>query len=207
MNSELAADMFVLGLPLAEKIIRPIVVYIFLIVGLRLAGKRELAQLNPFDLVVLLTISNTVQNAIIGEDTSVTGGIIGAFTLLSVNYMVIRFLFGHRRLDQIVVGKPTVLIRDGHIHRKGLARELITKAELMTILHRQGFARLEDVDRCELEPGGTFSITAREPRQHERFHAELLAKLDELSRQVSALREEVIAPAGGRGASAEGPAA
>src|SRR6478672_1096411 len=74
MDSKLFHDMFVLGLPVAEKILRPTVVYMFLVVGLRLAGKRELAQLNPFDLVVLLTLSNTVQNAIIGDDNSVTGG-------------------------------------------------------------------------------------------------------------------------------------
>jgi uncharacterized membrane protein YcaP (DUF421 family) len=87
MQMPLFHDMFTLGLPVAEKILRPILVYGFLIVGLRLAGKRELAQLNPLDLVVLLTLSNTVQNAIIGDDNSVTGGIIGAATLLIVNYM------------------------------------------------------------------------------------------------------------------------
>src|SRR5437762_13799513 len=106
-------DMFVMGLPLAEKILRPIIVYLFLIVGLRLAGKRELAQLNPFDLVVLLTLSNTVQNAIIGEDNSVTGGMIGAATLLVVNYAVVRFLYGHQRLDVLVEGGCDVLIEEG----------------------------------------------------------------------------------------------
>jgi len=86
MEAKLWSDMFHLGLPVIEKILRPVVVYGFLIVGLRLAGKRELAQLNPFDLVVLLTLSNTVQNAIIGDDNSVTGGLIGAATLLVINY-------------------------------------------------------------------------------------------------------------------------
>src|SRR5512143_65144 len=113
MTMKTLTDMFVLTLPLAEKMIRPIVVYLFLIVGLRLAGKREMAQLNPFDLVVLLTISNTVQNAIIGEDNSVTGGIIGAATLLAVNYLVVRFLYSHERLDRIIEGDPDVLIADG----------------------------------------------------------------------------------------------
>src|SRR6185369_6999103 len=86
-------DMFLLALPLAEKILRPIVVYTFLVISLRLSGKRELVQLNPFDLVVLLTLSNTVQNAIIGDDNTVTGGIIGATSLLAVNYLVVRFLY------------------------------------------------------------------------------------------------------------------
>src|SRR3954463_6865431 len=123
-------DMFVMGLPLAEKILRPIIVYLFLIVGLRLSGKRELAQLNPFDLVVLLTLSNTVQNAIIGEDNSVTGGIIGAISLLVANYLVVRFLYDHRKLEQAVEGSPDVLIDNGKIHTGRLKRELITHQEL-----------------------------------------------------------------------------
>src|SRR5690348_999687 len=103
-------DMVTLGVPLLEKILRPILVYLALVVLLRIFGKRELAQLNPFDLVVLLSLSNTVQNAIIGNDNSVTGGLIGAFTLLAMNYLVVRFLFRHRRLDQVVEGKSTTLI-------------------------------------------------------------------------------------------------
>src|ERR1700758_3394197 len=102
--------MFVMGLPLAEKILRPIVVYAFLVISLRLSGKRELVQLNPFDLVVLLTLSNTVQNAIIGDDNSVSGGLIGATSLLAVNYLVVRFLYKHKDLEQIVEGKADVLI-------------------------------------------------------------------------------------------------
>src|SRR5947209_19138549 len=119
-------DMFVLGLPLLENILRPVIVYFFLVIGLRLAGKRELAQLNPFDLVVLLTLSNTVQNAIIGEDNSVTGGIIGATALLVVNYLVVRFLYGHKRLDQIVEGQPALLIENGIVNERLLGKELIT---------------------------------------------------------------------------------
>src|SRR5438045_4315908 len=107
-------EMFMLSLPVLEKILRPIAVYVFLVLLLRVFGKRELAQLNPFDLVVLLSLSNTVQNAIIGDDNSVAGGFIGAFTLMLTNYVVIRFLFKHRRLDQVVEGRAAVLIRDGH---------------------------------------------------------------------------------------------
>src|SRR6185437_5435276 len=103
-------DMFALGLPIAEKVLRPIIVYAFLIVALRLAGKRELAQLNPFDLVVLLTLSNTVQNAIIGEDNSVTGGLIGAATLLLINHLVVKYLYSHEKLERLVEGDPDVII-------------------------------------------------------------------------------------------------
>jgi uncharacterized membrane protein YcaP (DUF421 family) len=96
-----------------EKMLRPFVVYFFLLIGLRLAGKRELAQLNAMDLVVLLTLSNTVQNAIIGPDNSLSGGLIGAVTLLAVNYAVVRFLFSHDKVDRIVEGEPAVLIVGG----------------------------------------------------------------------------------------------
>src|SRR5947208_13970383 len=112
---EIWKDLFVLGIPLLEKILRPILVYAFLVVSLRLSGKRELAQLNPFDLVVLLTLSNTVQNAIIGNDNSVLGGIIGAPTLLTVNYIVVRFLYSHETLDRIIEGQPVLLVENGQV--------------------------------------------------------------------------------------------
>src|SRR5438876_10963163 len=126
MNSTLFQNMFSLSLPVAEKVLRPVVVYVFLIVGLRLAGKRELAQLNPFDLVVLLTLSNTVQNAIIGEDNSVTGGVIGAATLLVVNYLVVRFMYSHARLERLIEGAPDVLVEGGEVRMDNCKRELIT---------------------------------------------------------------------------------
>src|SRR5882672_8971280 len=113
MHPTLFHDMFALALPISEKILRPIIVYMFLILGLRLAGKRELAQLNPFDLVVLLTISNTVQNAIIGEDNSITGGLIGAATLLLVNHAVVRYMYGHERIERLIEGDQEVLIENG----------------------------------------------------------------------------------------------
>src|ERR1700682_1416796 len=118
-------DIFVVAVPLAEKVLRPVLVYLSLVVLLRIFGKRELAQLNPFDLVVLLSLSNTVQNAIIGNDNSLTGGLIGAFSLLAMNYLVVRFLFRHRRLDQVFEGKPTTLIENGQVLRHALATDLL----------------------------------------------------------------------------------
>jgi uncharacterized membrane protein YcaP (DUF421 family) len=182
-----AHDMFVLTLPIAEKMLRPAIVYVFLVVALRVFGKRELAQLNPFDLVVLLSLSNTVQNAIIGEDNSVTGGLIGAFTLLAVNYLVVRFLFRHRRLDQIVEGASAVLIENGHVRQQALAKELLTEPELLTVAHRQGFKNLGEIERCVLEPCGTFFIEAKTPPIAERQHAELLAELEQIKRQLEQL--------------------
>ncbi|MGH9766761.1 MAG: DUF421 domain-containing protein [Blastocatellia bacterium] len=181
-------DMFWLSLPVAEKILRAIIVYLFLVVLLRIFGKRELAQLNPFDLVVLLSLANTVQNAIIGEDNSVTGGLIGAFTLLAANYLIVRFIFKHRRLDQFLEGEPTVLIEQGRIRQDGLSRELLTESELLVVAHRQGYASLEEVERCVLEPGGTFFFQGKKPPLAERQHAELLARLDHLDQQLAELR-------------------
>src|ERR1700723_3639317 len=120
-HSAIFNDMFQMQLPLLEKLLRPAIVYLALVVLLRVFGKRELAQLNPFDLAVLLSLSNTVQNAIIGNDNSLTGGVIGALTLLPINYMVIRSLFRHRRLDQLFEGKPTVLVDDGKVCKQALA--------------------------------------------------------------------------------------
>ena len=180
-------DIFVVGAPVAEKILRTVAVYFALVVFLRIFGKRELAQLNPFDLVVLLSLSNTVQNAIIGNDNSLTGGLVGAFTIMSVNYLVIRFLFRHRRLDQLFQGKPTVLIEHGRLVKKALCKELLTRAELLTMLHRQGFSGLEAVERCVLEPGGTFYIHGKTPPADQVQHEELVKYLKELDSKLSLL--------------------
>ena len=161
-------NMFALGLPIAEKILRPMVVYVFLIVGLRLAGKRELAQLNPFDLVVLLTLSNTVQNAIIGDDNSVTGGVIGASTLLFVNYVLVRFLYGHETLERLVEGDPDVLIENGDQVKTDCQKEAISVRELEAAAHKQGFASLDEVDRAVLDPSGSICVLRRRSRRRTR---------------------------------------
>ena len=181
-------DMFVLGLPILEKILRPVFVYAFLVISLRLSGKRELVQLNPFDLVVLLTLSNTVQNAIIGDDNSVSGGILGATSLLVVNYLVVRFLYDHRKLDQLVEGRPDVLIQAGKVYTRRLKRELITLPQLEAAARKQGFGSLSDVQECVLEPGGTLSFLAKKPPAEELRHQELLQRLEKLSEEIVRLR-------------------
>src|SRR4051812_25779089 len=163
MTTKLLSDMFVLTLPVAEKMLRPVLVYAFLIIGLRLAGKRELAQLNPFDLVVLLTLSNAVQNAIIGEDNSVTGGIIGAATLLILNHIVVRYLYRHEVVDRLIEGDAAVLMDAGKVIESRLERELITMTELASAARKQGFESLDEVDRAVLEPGGTISFFRKSP--------------------------------------------
>jgi uncharacterized membrane protein YcaP (DUF421 family) len=186
-STKMWGDTFALGAPLAEKILRPVAVYVFLVIALRVFGKRELAQLNPFDLVVLLSLSNTVQNAIIGNDNSLTGGLIGALALLAMNYLVVRFLFRHRRLDQIFEGKPTVLVDNGHVQKKALAMELLSRSELMTVLHRQGFDSLSEVERCVLEPGGVFHIVRKMPVQEKVDHEEVMAALRDLNSKLESL--------------------
>jgi uncharacterized membrane protein YcaP (DUF421 family) len=188
MNTQLVTDMFYLGLPVLEKILRPVIIYAVLVIGLRLAGKRELAQLNPFDLVVLLTLSNTVQNAIIGNDTSVTGGIIGAATLLLVNYLVVRFLYGHRQIEQIVEGDADPLIENGQVNMERLEKEIITLAELEAAAHKQGFASLSEVERAVLEPGGTITFIGQKPAPEAARHQEIVARLDQMTRELAALR-------------------
>jgi len=181
-------DMFVMGLPLAEKILRPIIVYAFLVVSLRLSGKRELVQLNPFDLVVLLTLSNTVQNAIIGEDNSVLGGIIGATSLLVTNYLVVRFLYDHRKLDQLVEGRADVLVEGGKVHTRNLKRELITAPQLEAAARKQGFESLREVEQCVLEPGGTLTFVGKKPAAEDVRHQELVGKLERLTQEIALLR-------------------
>ena len=187
-------DMFSLGLPVTEKILRSVIVYLFLIGGLRLAGKRELAQLNPFDLIVLLTLSNTVQNAIIGDDNTVLGGLVSAATLLVINYFVVRFLFRHPGIERVAEGKATHLIHKGKTQDGQLAKEMISQAELEAAARRQGIAHLRDVEEAVLEPGGIITFTAREPVPEVLRHRELLDILGQLSREVAALRAASPSP-------------
>lgn len=180
--------MFQLPIPLAEKLLRPVIIYLALVVLVRLFGKRELAQLNPFDLIVLLSLSNTVQNAIIGDDNSVTGGIIGAFGLLAINWLVVRTLYKSPKMTRALEGRSTVLVRDGHVDEHAMEREALTHEELMDVIHRQGFERLHQVGRCVLEPNGTFYIEPVEPSQADRHHKELLARLDQLTQELASVR-------------------
>ena len=187
-HSILFDHMFQLPLPIVEKLARPVIVYLVLVLLLRLFGKRELAQLNPFDLVVLLSLSNTVQNAIIGDDNSVTGGVIGAFGLLAINWLVVRVLFRSPSLTRALEGRCDVLVRNGQIDTKALARESLTKEELIEVVHKQGFESVDQVRLCQLEPNGTFYMEAFEPSSADKRHAELLDRLDALSREVAALK-------------------
>ena len=172
----------------SEKIVRTIVVYVFLLVGLRIAGKRELSQLNSLDLVVLLLLSNTVQNAIIGNDNSLIGGIVGAAVLLAPNAGIVRLLYHYGKLDTIE-GRPDTLVRNGRILRQHLERELITVAELEAAARRQGIASLAHVRECRLETGGALTFIQKQPTAEELRHHELLGLIG----QIEARQRELLA--------------
>ncbi|MGD0798028.1 MAG: YetF domain-containing protein [Acidobacteriaceae bacterium] len=182
------SNMFQLPLPVMEKIFRPVVVYLFLIIFLRLFGKRELAQLNPFDLVVLLSLSNTVQNAIIGNDNSVTGGIIGAFALLAINWVLMRLLYRLPKVNEALEGTKTVLIRHGVVDAKALEEETLTEIELLSVIHKQGLNEFAEVETCVLEPNGTFYVEAMKPSMDERHIAALRDAVESLTREVREMR-------------------
>jgi uncharacterized membrane protein YcaP (DUF421 family) len=186
------ASLLVPGIPLGEKLLRTIIVYAFLLVGLRLAGKRELSQINPFDLVVLLLLSNTVQNAIIGNDNSLFGGIVGAAALLVINAAVVRLLYHYGKLDKIE-GRPDALIRNGRILRHHLERELITVAELESAARRQGIVSLAHVKECRLETGGALTFIEKQPTDEEMRHHETISLLGQFETRQRAMLEQLTA--------------
>jgi uncharacterized membrane protein YcaP (DUF421 family) len=187
----LSTDMFHLPVPVVEKIVRPVIVYLCLIIFLRLFGKRELAQLNPFDLVVLLSLSNTVQNAIIGDDNSVTGGIVGALALLTINWLLMWLLYRAPKVNAALEGEPTTLIQNGEVDEQALRSESMTREELISVLNKNSFNDPADVEICVLEPNGTFYVKGKQPSSDALERSELMAALDGLRAEVIALREEI----------------
>ncbi len=188
MSPDIWHDLLYPNIPILEKIVRPILVYIFLLVGLRLAGKRELATLNPLDLVVLLTLSNTVQNAIIGNDNSVLGGIIGASTLLFMNWVLVDLVYRLPRLGMAIEGNPDVLISRGKVQEARLAAERISLEELEAAARRQGFASLAEVNQAILYPGGTFCFIGKVPRTEAAHYQQIMTQLSKIANDVAGLK-------------------
>lgn len=171
----------------AEKILRPMIVYVALIVLLRVVGKRELAQLNPLDLVVILSLSNTVQNAIIGNDTSLVGGIVGAGALLLINAAVAYIKYRWPRVETLTEGKPVTMIEDGKIDHRILKSELMTESDLDIIAHENGFENAGEIDRLVLDPNGSFLVDGKDEIKDAKFKRDVLRKIDELSKQLKDL--------------------
>jgi uncharacterized membrane protein YcaP (DUF421 family) len=186
-------DLATMGVPLADKIIRTVVVYLALLVLLRLVGKRDLAQLNSFDLVVMLLLSNVVQNAIIGEDNSLLGGLVGAVTLLAVNWLVAWLAAGPARVGRLLEGAPTVLAEDGRYRWATLRRLGLRRADVDVAIARQGGSGVEQTRQVSLEPGGTVLVELR-PGDLNATRDDLAAvqhQLAALEQQVATLIEHV----------------
>ncbi len=150
-------------IPLIEKVIRSVVVYLFLLVAFRLTGKRQLGQLTAFDFVVLLIISNVVQNAVIGNDTSLGGGLLGATVILLLNALVAWLTFKHKAVERLVEHSPTVLVKNGRLLRENFRRERLSLAEFRAALRREGVVSLRDVRYVILEEDGHLSVITRRP--------------------------------------------
>ncbi|MGH2629891.1 MAG: DUF421 domain-containing protein, partial [Actinomycetota bacterium] len=155
-------SLFTMPIPIGEKIVRTVLVYLAVVVLLRLMGRRTVAQLNAFDLVVLLLISNVVQNAIIGPDDSLLGGVIGVATLLAVNALVVRGARRHQRIDRLVEGKTITLVADGAIDHDAIRHLGIRAGDLTAAMLRQGAESVRDVERAEMYPSGAIVVDLTE---------------------------------------------
>lgn len=150
--------LFDLQLSVGEKVLRALLIYLFLVIALRVVGKRELGQTNTLDLVVLLLVANAVQNGIIGSDNTVTGAVIGAVTLFAVNEVFTRVAYGSTLVTRLLEGNPTVLIQEGKPVSKALFREGISLPELRAIARRQGFVDLGEIYTAVLETNGVVTM-------------------------------------------------
>jgi uncharacterized membrane protein YcaP (DUF421 family) len=149
---------FMPEISIAEKVLRSIVVYLFLLVAFRFTGKRQVGQLTPFDLVALLIISNVVQNAVTGNDTSLGGGLLGAVTILALNYTVAEVAYPSKRARRLLEAQPTLLIHNARILHDNLRRERVTLDELLAALRRNGVAEPTEVRFAVLEENGAISV-------------------------------------------------
>jgi uncharacterized membrane protein YcaP (DUF421 family) len=160
------SDMFSFQIPATEKILRTILVYAAVALLIRLFGRRILAQLNLSDLVVVLLLSNVVQNAIIGDDNSLSGGLLGALTLVVVDYLFDRVAFMIKGSERFFDGKPITVVQDGHVDSGKLRRLGIRDGELRTVLHRLGADHASEVEYATLRPGGAFDMSLKRPEQN-----------------------------------------
>jgi uncharacterized membrane protein YcaP (DUF421 family) len=149
-----------------EKIFRSVVIYFFVLIAFRFSGKREVGQLTPFDLVVLLIISNVVQNAVIGPDNSLGGGIIGASTIFILNFFVVKLAYRSKRARQFLEPTPTLLIHNGKILHENLKKETITMEDLHAALRKNGLINPDEVRFAVLEDNGQISVVPRSQADH-----------------------------------------
>jgi len=176
---------------LVEKVVRPVLVYLLLVTLLHRAGKRILAQLNPFDLVVLLTLSNTVQNAIIGNDTSLLGGVVGAVALIGVNAVLVRIYYRGPGMQALAKAERDVcLISQGQVQEDEMRRLHINAGELTAKAHERGFDSLDEVETAVLYPNGTMYFQQKAAMAESTRFDQILHRLDDIGAQVAALRRQ-----------------
>jgi uncharacterized membrane protein YcaP (DUF421 family) len=154
--------MWTMSIPWWEFIVRGLIIYVFLMVILRISGKRQVGQLAPFDLVLLLVLSNAVQNAMNGGDNSVLGGMISVLTLIALNWALGYATYKSKRLETLIEGTPQLLIHNGHIDRAVMRREQITHHELEAALRAAGCAAITDVQFAVIENNGQISVRAKD---------------------------------------------
>ncbi len=154
--------MWQMSVPWWEFVARAVIVFVFLMVLLRITGRRQVGQLAPFDLVLLLVLSNALQNAMNGGDNSITGGLLSAVTLVGINWVVGYVTFRSKRLARVIEGKPQVLIHNGHVYRDVMASERLTQSELDAALRQAGCASVEDVHFAMLENNGQISVRVKD---------------------------------------------
>lgn len=147
-----------MSIPWWEFILRGIVIYVFLIVLLRVTGKRQIGQMSPFDLVLLLVLSNAVQNSMNGGDNSIIGGMISAATLVAANWLIGLLTYKSKTAEVLIEGRPELLIHDGRLFEHSLAQAKVTHHELNAALRQAGCADIEDVRAAFLENDGTISV-------------------------------------------------
>jgi uncharacterized membrane protein YcaP (DUF421 family) len=150
-------------IPVWEKIVRSVVIYLFLLIAFRFTGKRQVGQLTPFDLVVLLIISNVVQNAVIGNDNSLGGGILGAVVILTLNYGLVVFTSRSKSLRRVMTGEPTLLVHNGKVFQDRMTREHIAMEDLQAAFRKNGVVDIEKVRYAILEESGQISVILKTP--------------------------------------------
>lgn len=181
------SDLWALGIPAADKVVRTLLVYAGLALLLRLAGKRNLAQLNSFDLVVVLLLSNVVQNALIGADNSLTGALIGAVVLLAVNAAVVRIIHRFDWAVRLFEGTDVALVKDGQFVDRSLRRQGLRRGDVETALRAQGADGPMDVAEATLSPGGSIVVWLKpdEMSANRGDVAAIHSRLDSIERAVA----------------------
>ncbi|SFM97782.1 Uncharacterized membrane protein YcaP, DUF421 family [Chryseobacterium oleae] len=159
--------------PILDVVVRSLCVYLFMVIAIRLFGKNQLSQLNAGDVVLLLLISNAVQNAMVGPDTSLQGGLIAALVLFAANFILKRLMFANRKFETFMEEDPVVLIRDGVIDQPALNRVKITRDELEEAIREHGVEKINDVKLSILEVDGNISVISQDETQKQTHYSRI----------------------------------